>query len=72
MLLKRSEVFDKLLHNEVKIFFLTINSSVMEIVLEYIYIYTDSNKGEQLIEDNIAEIFHAVEHFQLEFYYEYF
>ncbi|CAB5166943.1 uncharacterized protein OCT59_029512 [Rhizophagus irregularis] len=68
ILAARSEVFDGLLYNGMKesyenqIYFPTINSSIMEIILEYIY--TGSIKG-TLTEDNIVEVFSAADYFQL-------
>jgi hypothetical protein len=69
ILAARSEVFDRLLYNgmkesyENKISFPKINSSVMEILLEYIY--TGSIKEESLTKDNIIEAFYAADYFQL-------
>jgi hypothetical protein len=69
ILAARSEVFDKLFYNgmkessETKIPFPTINSSVMEIILEYLY--TGSFKEENLTKDNIIEAFNAADYFQL-------
>src|SRR3954462_8145351 len=69
ILAARSEVFDGLLYNGMKetyekqISFPEINSSVMEIVLEYIY--TGITKEESLTKDNIVEVFHAADYFQL-------
>ncbi|POG79881.1 hypothetical protein GLOIN_2v1523843, partial [Rhizophagus irregularis DAOM 181602=DAOM 197198] len=48
---------------ENKISFPKINSSGMEIVLEYIY--TGSIKEEYLTKDNIIETFYAADYFQL-------
>ncbi|CAB5356820.1 unnamed protein product [Rhizophagus irregularis] len=65
----RSEVFDRLLYNgmkesyETQISFPKINSSGMEIVLEYTY--TGSIKNESLTKDNIIEAFYAADYFQL-------
>src|SRR5689334_9795881 len=65
----RSEVFDGLLYNGMKesyekqISFPEINSSEMEIILEYIY--TGSIKEESLTKDNIIETFYAADYFQL-------
>ena len=65
----RSEVFDGLLYNGMKeshekqISFPTINSSTMEIVLEYTY--TGSIKKESLTKDNTVEAFYAADYFQL-------
>jgi hypothetical protein len=69
ILAARSEVFDGLLYNGMKesyenqISFPTINSIVMEIILEYTY--TGSVKEESLTEDNIIEAFSAADYFQL-------
>src|SRR4051795_11551364 len=69
ILAARSEVFDRLLYNGMKesyerqISFPTINSSAMEIVLEYTY--TGSIKNESLTKDNVVEAFHAADYFQL-------
>src|ERR1043166_3302921 len=63
ILAARSEVFDGLLYNGMKesyekqISFPTINSSAMEIVLEYTY--TGSIQKESLTKDNIVEAFYA-------------
>src|SRR3954462_8888352 len=65
----RSAVFNGLLYNgmkescENKISFPEINSSVMEIMLEYIY--PGSIKEESLIKYNIVETFYASDYFQL-------
>ncbi|CAB5356816.1 unnamed protein product [Rhizophagus irregularis] len=70
ILAARSEVFDRLLYNgmkesyENKISFPKINSSGMEIVLEYTY--TGSIKEESLTKDNIIEAFYAADYFQLQ------
>src|SRR5436190_6796448 len=69
ILAARSEVFDRLLYNGMKesyekqISFPKINSSGMEIILEYIY--TGLIKEESLTKDNIAEAFYAADYFQL-------
>src|ERR1043165_8788329 len=69
ILAARSEMFNGLLYNgmresyENKISFLEINSSGMEIVLEYTY--TGSVKEESLTKDNVVEAFHAADYFQL-------
>jgi hypothetical protein len=69
ILAARSEVFDRLLYNGMKesyekqISLPTINSSIMEIVLEYAY--TGSIKEESLTKDNIVEAVHAADYFQL-------
>ncbi|CAB5188826.1 uncharacterized protein OCT59_000866 [Rhizophagus irregularis] len=69
ILAARSEVFDGLLYNGMKesyenqISFPTINSFVMEIVLEYAY--TGSIKEESITEENIIEAFSAADYFQL-------
>src|SRR5204863_722631 len=69
ILAARSEVFDGLLYNGMKesyenqISFSTINSSGMEIILEYIY--TGSIKKNYLTKDNIVETYCAADYFQL-------
>src|SRR5919206_4444277 len=69
ILAARSEVFDRLLYNGMKetyekqISFPKINSSGMEIILEYTY--TGSIKEESLTKDNIIEAFYAADYFQL-------
>src|SRR5947209_4025636 len=69
VLAARSEVFDGLLYNgmresyEKQVFFPEINSSEMEIILEYVY--TGSIKEESLTKDNIIETFYAADYFQL-------
>ncbi|RGB33963.1 hypothetical protein C1646_761075 [Rhizophagus diaphanus] len=69
ILAARSEVFERLLYNEIKksyetqFFFPKINSNEMEIVLEYIY--TGSVKEESLTKDNIIETFYVADYFQL-------
>src|SRR3954467_9983966 len=69
ILAARSDVFNSLLYNGMKesyekqISFPKINSSGMEIVLEYIY--TGSVKEGSLIKENIVEAFHAADYFQL-------
>src|SRR6266498_529652 len=69
ILAARSEVFDRLLYNGMKesyenqISFPEISSSVMEIMLEYIY--TGSIKEESLTKDNTIEVFYAADYFQL-------
>src|SRR6202034_1755585 len=69
ILAARSEVFDRLLYNGMKesyenqISFPKINSSGMEIILEYTY--TGSIKKESLNKNNIIEAFHAADYFQL-------
>src|SRR5215218_2073603 len=61
ILAARSEVFDRLFYNGMKesdekqISFPTINSSEMEIILEYTY--TGSIKEESLTKDTIVEAF---------------
>src|SRR5918912_1389290 len=61
ILAARSEVFDRLLYNGMKesyekqISFPEINSSVMEIILKYVY--TGSVEKESLTKDNIVEVF---------------
>ncbi|RGB33769.1 hypothetical protein C1646_815823 [Rhizophagus diaphanus] len=63
----RSEIFDGLLYNEEsyenQISFPTIDSSVMKIVLEYIY--TGSIEEESLNKDNVFEVFNVADYFQL-------
>src|SRR5688572_16097553 len=69
ILAARSEVFDRLLYNgmkesyETQISFPKINSTGMEIVLEYTY--TGSIKNGSLTTDNIIEAFYAADYFQL-------
>jgi hypothetical protein len=69
LLAARSEVLDGLLYNGMKetyenqISFPTINSSGMEIILEYTY--TGLVKKESLNNDNIIETYHAADYFQL-------
>ncbi|RGB34118.1 hypothetical protein C1646_787651 [Rhizophagus diaphanus] len=69
ILAARSEVFDSLLYNGMKvtyenqISFPSINSVVMKIIIEYIY--SGSIKEESLTEDNIIEIFFTADYFQL-------
>src|ERR1044072_6756365 len=69
ILAARSEVFDRLLYNGMKesyekqIYFPTINSSVMEIILKEAY--TGLTEEESLNEDNIIEVFYAADYFQL-------
>src|SRR5436190_950246 len=69
ILAARSEVLDKLLYNGMKesyekqISFPTINSSGMEIVLEYAY--TGSINEESLTKNNLVEAFQAADYFQL-------
>src|SRR3954451_4904678 len=69
ILAARSEVFDRLLYNGMKetnekqIFFPKINSSGMEIILEYTY--TGSIKEESLTKENVIEAFYAADYFQL-------
>src|SRR4051812_48894013 len=69
ILAARSEVFERLLYSrmnesyEKQISFPKINSSGMEIILEYAY--TGSIKEESLTEDNIVESFYAADYFQL-------
>src|SRR5438046_1125531 len=69
ILAARSEVFNGLLYNgmresyENKISFPKINSTEMEIILEYTY--TGSVKEESLTKDNIVEAFYAADYFQL-------
>lgn len=65
----RSEVFEGLLYNEIEesyesqISFPTIDSSVMKIVLEYIY--TGSIDEESLDKYNVFEVFNVADYFQL-------
>ncbi|GBC01574.1 hypothetical protein RclHR1_04240004 [Rhizophagus clarus] len=69
ILAARSDVFDGLLYNGMKesyedqIFFPTINSSEMKIILEYIY--TGSINGSSLTKDNIIEVYCIADYFQL-------
>ncbi|GBC05751.1 hypothetical protein RclHR1_06400001 [Rhizophagus clarus] len=69
ILAARSEVFDRLLYNGMKesyekqISFPKINSTGMEIILEYTY--TGSIKEESLTKDNMIETFYAADYFQL-------
>src|SRR3954453_2580027 len=69
ILAARSEVFERLLYSrmnesyEKQISFPKINSSGMEIILEYTY--TGSIKEESLTKDNIIEAFYAADYFQL-------
>ncbi|CAG8590979.1 uncharacterized protein OCT59_001021 [Rhizophagus irregularis] len=69
ILAARSEVFDRLLYNEMKeshetqISFPKIHSNGMKIILEYIY--TGSVKKESLTKDNTVEAFYAADYFQL-------
>src|SRR3954451_13409159 len=69
ILAARSEVFDRLLYNGMKesyekqIYFPRINSTGMEIILEYAY--TGSIQEESLTKDNIVEAFYAADYFQL-------
>src|SRR4051794_18340168 len=66
ILAARSEVFDSLLYNGMKesyenqISFPKINSSVMELLLEYIYTGSIT-----LTKNNIIEAFYATDYFQL-------
>ncbi|RIA87112.1 BTB/POZ protein, partial [Glomus cerebriforme] len=69
ILAARSDVFDKLLYNGMKesyerqISFPKINSSAMEIILEYAYV--GSTKEESLTKDNIIGAYYAADYFQL-------
>src|SRR6266542_5337007 len=69
ILAARSDVFDGLLYSGMKesyenqIYFPNINSSGMEIILEYIH--TGSIKEKSLTKDNIVEAFFAADYFQL-------
>ena len=66
ILAARSEVFDGLLMKETyekQISFPMINSSAMEIILEYTYM--GSIKKESKDTDNIIEAFYAANYFQL-------
>ncbi|GBB90588.1 hypothetical protein RclHR1_01760012 [Rhizophagus clarus] len=70
ILAARSEVLDGLLYNGMKesfekqISFPTINSTGMEIILEYIYV--GSIKDDSLTKDNIVETYYAADYFQLQ------
>src|SRR4051795_4089831 len=69
ILAARSEVFDRLLYNGMKesyekqISFPKINSSGMEIILEYTY--TGSVEEGSLTKDNMVEAFYTADYFQL-------
>src|SRR5205814_1882438 len=69
ILAARSEVFESLLYNGMKetyenqIILPEINSSGMEIILEYIY--TGIIQEESLTVDNIVEAFYSADYFQL-------
>src|SRR2546421_13072578 len=69
ILAARSEVFNRLLYNgmkesyEKRISFPKINSSEMEIILEYIY--TGLIKEESLTKENVIEAFYVADYFQL-------
>src|SRR2546430_2857190 len=69
ILAARSDVFDGLFYNGMKesyekqVSFPKINSSTMEIILEYSY--TGSIKEESLTKDNIIEVFYTADYFQL-------
>ena len=69
ILAARSEVFDGFLYNGMKesyekqITFPEIDTSGMEIILEYAY--TGAVKEESLTKDNIVEAFHAADYLQL-------
>jgi hypothetical protein len=69
ILAARSEVFNSLLYNGMKesyenqVSFPDINSSGMEIILEYIY--TGSVNEKSLTKDNIIEAFYVADYFQL-------
>src|SRR2546421_3177629 len=69
ILAARSEMFDRLLYNGMKesyekqISFPEINSTEMEIILEYTY--TGLVKEESLTKDNIVEAFYTADYFQL-------
>src|SRR6266498_5859948 len=69
ILAARSDVFDRLLYNGMKesyesqISFPTINSTGMEIILEYIYIGLIEENS--LTKDNIVEAYYAADYFQL-------
>src|SRR3954452_19358227 len=71
ILAARSEVFERLLYNGMKesyenqITFPKINSSGMEIILEYTH--TGSIKEISLTKNNIVEAFYVADHFQLSF-----
>ena len=69
ILAARSEVFDRLFYNGMKeshenqISFPSINSSEMEIILEYTY--TGSVSEGSLTKDNVVETFYTADYFQL-------
>jgi hypothetical protein len=69
LLAARSEIFDGLLYNGMresfdnKISFPEITSSVMEIVLEFLY--TGCDLENYLTHDNIIEVYHAADYFQM-------
>ncbi|GBB84330.1 hypothetical protein RclHR1_10950005 [Rhizophagus clarus] len=69
ILAARSFVFEGLLYNGMKesrekqISFPTIHSSIMEIILEYVY--TGSIDDEHLTKDNIIELYYVADYFQL-------
>ncbi|RIA95690.1 concanavalin A-like lectin/glucanase domain-containing protein [Glomus cerebriforme] len=69
LLAARSEIFDGLLYNGMresfdnKISFPEISSSVMEIVLEFLY--TGCDLKDYLTHDNIIELYHAADYFQM-------
>src|SRR4051794_28600280 len=69
ILAARSEMFDGLFYNGMKesyekqVSFPKIHSSIMEIILEYIYI--GSIKEELLTKENIIKTFYAADYFQL-------
>ncbi|CAI2183567.1 17173_t:CDS:1 [Funneliformis geosporum] len=69
LLAARSEIFDGLLYNGMresfdnKISFPEISSSVMEIVLEFLY--TGCEMENYLNHDNIIEVYHAADYFQM-------
>src|SRR4051812_38998257 len=69
ILATRSEVFDSLLYNGMKesyekqISFPEVNTSGMEVILEYVY--TGAIKEEPLTKDNIVEALHAADYLLL-------
>ena len=69
ILAARSEVFDRMLYNGMKesyenqIFFPEINSSSMKIVMEFLY--TGSDVGDSLTDENIIGVYHAADYLQL-------
>src|SRR5438045_9140177 len=67
ILAARSEVFDSLLYNGMKesyekqISFPDINSAIMKIILEYIYM--GLVKEESLNKDHLVEVFYVIDYF---------